>query len=122
MALALLPSLCLQGGKFPYPEAASPRQTWELSMGKILWRWLILELDTCTGRLACWRWVAAEEKQEGMFALGNASPRSWHLPAPALAAWLPQPSQLLPSPLGGSSLVTPEPGAGNRAGTVVVCL
>lgn len=90
--------------------------------GENLWRWMILELDTCRGRLSHWRWVAAEEKQEGMFASGNASPRSWHLPAPTPAAWLPQLSQLLSSPLGASSLVTPEPGAGSRAGTVVVWL
>lgn len=36
--------------------------------------------DTHTGRKAHWWWVAAKEKQEGMLAWGNASPRSWHLP------------------------------------------
>lgn len=58
-----------------------------------------------------------------MFASAqDASPRSWHLPNPAPAAWLPQLSLLLPCPFGASSLVTPEPGAGSRVGTVVVCL
>lgn len=46
----------------------------------------MLELYTGMGRLACCWWVAAAEKQGGMSASGNASPRSRCLPFLAPAA------------------------------------
>lgn len=72
------------------------------------WGLLILELCTCTGSQAHWWWVAAEEKQE-------ASPRSWHLPAPNPAAGHPLPSQLPPS-LPQGSIAATRPLAGQEKG------
>lgn len=109
-------------GWISLPRGSFPKADLGAQYGENLCGCLILVLDTDTGRQTRWWWVATEEKQEEMFASGSVSPRSWHRLAPGPAAWLPQLSQLLPCPLGASSLVTPEPGAGSRAGTVGVCL